>query len=157
MGEGTEKSLKEIADELGVDKQRVYRFVKKNHITASSEVKQMKQYNEVAQMVIKSAFEKKSASSETHQRYGDHFTFDVLMKELDIKNSQLEAKDKQLLMQQQSIEELTAALQNTTESLKASQVLHAGALQKQIKCTESDQEEMEKEPRKEKKWFKFWT
>ena len=30
------KTLKEIADELGIDKQKVYRFVKKNHIKSKT-------------------------------------------------------------------------------------------------------------------------
>lgn len=34
------KTIKQIADELGVSKQKVYRFIVRNHITASSEVKQ---------------------------------------------------------------------------------------------------------------------
>lgn len=33
------KTIKQIADELGVSKQKVYRFIVRNHITASSEVK----------------------------------------------------------------------------------------------------------------------
>ena len=32
------KTIKQIADELGVSKQKVYRFIVRNHITASSEV-----------------------------------------------------------------------------------------------------------------------
>ena len=50
------KTLKQIADEIGIDKQKVYRFVVKNHITASSEVKQSKLYDDVAERLIKSHF-----------------------------------------------------------------------------------------------------
>lgn len=47
------KTIKQIADELGVNKQKVYRFIVKNHITASSEVKQSKLYDEAAERLIK--------------------------------------------------------------------------------------------------------
>lgn len=42
---------------------------------------------------------------------------------------QLQEKDKQIQQQQQSIKELTVALENTTNSLKAAQALHAGTMQ----------------------------
>lgn len=47
------KTIKQIADELGVNKQKVYRFIVKNHITASSEVKQSKLYDEAAERLIR--------------------------------------------------------------------------------------------------------
>lgn len=47
------KTIKQIADELGVSKQKVYRFIVRNHITASSEVKQSKLYDEATEMLIK--------------------------------------------------------------------------------------------------------
>ena len=40
------KTIKQMADEIGVSKQKVYRFIVKNHITASSEAKQSKLYDE---------------------------------------------------------------------------------------------------------------
>jgi hypothetical protein len=43
------KTIKQIADELGVSKQKVYRFIVRNHITASSEVKRSKLYDESAE------------------------------------------------------------------------------------------------------------
>ena len=46
------KTIKQIADELGVNKQKVYRFIVKNHITASSEVKQSKLYDEAAERLL---------------------------------------------------------------------------------------------------------
>ena len=49
------KTIKQIADELGVNKQKVYRFIVKNHITASSEVKQSKLYDEAAERLFRMA------------------------------------------------------------------------------------------------------
>ena len=68
------KTIKQIADELGVNKQKVYRFIVKNHITASSEVKQSKLYDEAAERLIKSHFDRITTScersSEPHQKSG---------------------------------------------------------------------------------------
>lgn len=50
------KTVKQIADELGISKQKVYRFIVRNHITASSEVKQSKLYDEAAEKLIKQGF-----------------------------------------------------------------------------------------------------
>ena len=45
---------------------------------------------------------------------------------------QLSIKDKLIEKQQKSIQELTAALENTTASLHAAQALHAGTMQRQL-------------------------
>jgi len=46
--------------------------------------------------------------------------------------SELDSKNKLIDEQQQTIRELTAALENTTASLHAAQSLHAGTMQKQL-------------------------
>lgn len=67
------KSIKQIADELGVSKQKVYRFIVRNHITASSEVKQSKLYDEAAEMLIKQGLLEdkpyQKSHHEAHQNY----------------------------------------------------------------------------------------
>lgn len=133
------KTIKEIADSIGVDKQKVYRFIRKNHITASGEVKQSLLYDDAAQRLIKSAFNhittSKKRCGEALQKTPEQLMLETLVKELQTKNEQLATKDLQIAEQQQSISELTAALQNTTESLKGSQALHAGTMYKQIPST----------------------
>lgn len=80
------KTIKQIADELGVNKQKVYRFIVKNHITASSEVKQSKLYDEAAERLIKSHFDRITTScersSEPHQKSGNEMLLEQLIKEL---------------------------------------------------------------------------
>lgn len=64
------KTIREIANELGVDKQKVYRFIKQNHINeahheAHHEALQrsgVKYYDEAAETLIKQGF-----SDEPHQ------------------------------------------------------------------------------------------
>lgn len=94
------KTIKQIADELGVNKQKVYRFIVKNHITASSEVKQSKLYDEAAERLIKSHFDRITTScersSEPHQKSGNEMLLEQLIKELEVKNEQLSEKDRQI-------------------------------------------------------------
>lgn len=64
------KTIREIANELGVDKQKVYRFIKQNHINeAHHEALQrsgVKYYDEAAETLIKQGFSDETASSEAH-------------------------------------------------------------------------------------------
>lgn len=64
------KTIREIANELGVDKQKVYRFIKQNHINeAHHEALQrsgVKYYDEAAETLIKQGFLDETASSEAH-------------------------------------------------------------------------------------------
>ena len=44
------KSMKQIADSLGIDKQRVYRYIKKNHINEALQKQLVKQYESQLEM-----------------------------------------------------------------------------------------------------------
>lgn len=91
------KTIREIANELGVDKQKVYRFIKQNHINeAHHEALQrsgVKYYDEAAETLIKQGFSDETASSEAHQNRINEAVFDavieMLQKELEIKNEQI--------------------------------------------------------------------
>ena len=104
------KTIREIANELGVDKQKVYRFIKQNHINeAHHEALQrsgVKYYDEAAETLIKQGFSDETASSEAHheahQNRINEAVFDavieMLQKELEIKLDMLERHlPKQLL------------------------------------------------------------
>jgi hypothetical protein len=99
------KTIKEIADELQIDKQKVYRYIKANHINeALREAHQknnVKYYDEAAQMKIKKAFAAKSTSHQTaskstskvHHESVNEALFDtikMLQEELKKKNEQIE-------------------------------------------------------------------
>lgn len=125
------KTIKQIADELKIDKQRVYRYIRKHRISEAHHEHDTKYYDEAAETLIIKHFSENSVSSEAHH---DHITssqFDtvisMLQRELDVKNKQ--------------IEELTAALEHTTASLHAAQALHAGTMQKQLTDGRADQNE----------------
>jgi len=116
------KTIKQIADGIGIDKQRVYRYICRNHITPMYREAGVMYYDDAVESLVKSHFAKSEYISDVRQTTSNDVVIDVvismLKKELDIKNQQ--------------ISELTMALENTTASLKASQALHAGTMQRQL-------------------------
>lgn len=123
------KTIKQMADSLKIDKQRVYRFIRKNRISEVHQKAGVMYYDEAVEMQVQRHFLKFTVSSEVHQTASNDAAIDavisMLQRELESKNALIES-------QQQSIRELTAALENTTTSLQAAQALHAGTMQKQI-------------------------
>lgn len=112
------KTIKQIADELGVSKQKVYRFIVRNHITASSEVKQSKLYDEATEMLIKQGIlEDEPYQKSHHEAHQNHINdtvseavIELLRKELEQKNEQLQEKDRQIREKDQQISEMQAQL-----------------------------------------------
>lgn len=149
------KTLKQIADEIGIDKQKVYRFVVKNHITASSEVKQSKLYDDVAERLIKSHFNHITTSNERcgepHQKSGYDVVVEQLVKELESKNEQIREKDRQLAEKDRQLSAVHEMLSKNQELLDQQQQLQA-LTEHRLKLLEK-QEPTEEEPKK--KW-QFW-
>lgn len=149
------KTIREIANELGVDKQKVYRFIKQNHINeAHHEALQrsgVKYYDEAAETLIKQGFSDETASSEAHheahQNRINEAVFDavieMLQKELEIKNEQIKELNERL-------SECSAALLAAQQTTQAAQVLHAGTIQKEIASGESGVD-------KQKKFLVNWS
>jgi U3 small nucleolar ribonucleoprotein component len=142
------KTIREIADELGVDKQKVYRFIKQNRINeAHHEALQrngVKYYDEAAEALIKQGLSVNDVSSEAHhevlhdvlQNRINETVFDAvierLQKELDRKNEQLAVKDKQIEELNARLAEVSSALVAAQQTAQAAQALHAGTLQSQL-------------------------
>jgi len=122
------KTIKQIADELGMNKQRVYRFIQRNRIKEAYRDAQAMWYDDAAQARIAQEIGNigadRSASNDA-----DSASFDAENDAGDavvaILREQLSAKDRQ-------IEELTAALSNVTNALNAAQALHAATAQKRL-------------------------
>jgi hypothetical protein len=148
------KTIKQIADELGVDKQKIYRYIVKNHITASSDVMQTKHYDDAAEILIKSAFSHITASSqkdsEPLQKNGSDTVFEALIHQLDVKDKQIEELNARLA-------ESNTALVSAQQAVQAAQALHAGTIRQQIKSgVGADQESSEApSPRKETFFSRF--
>lgn len=138
------KTIKQIADELGIDKQRVYRYIKKNHISEAHQKNGVMYYDEAVESSIKQAF----SENEPHQESASSDTvIDVLMKQSEMLQKELEIKNKQ-------IEELNDRLAESQKLLNQQQQLNAIAEQKLMLLEEKteEQEEVHKKP-----WWKFWS
>lgn len=143
------KTIKQIADELGVSKQKVYRFIVKNHITASSEMKQSKLYDEAVEKLIKQGF----SANEPHQKphhevHQNHINdavseavIELLRQELEQKNEQLKEKDRQIAQLQKLIDQ--------------EQQLHM-VTERKFQLLEQQQEQEESDIVEDKKWWQFW-
>lgn len=114
------KTIKQIADEIGLDKQKVYRFIKKNHINKAHQKSGVMYYDEAVESLIKSHFSKITASNEAHQTTSNDAVIDVLMKQSETLKNELEIKNKQ-------IDELNKRLEENQRLLDQQQQLHAMA------------------------------
>ena len=129
------KTIKQIADELGIDKQKVYRFVKKNHINEvhheALQKNDVKYYDEVAESLIKSAFLKSEVHHEALQTTSNDAVIDVLLMQSEALQKELEIKNRQ-------IEELTKMLADNQKLLDQAQQLHALSEKKILLLEESN-------------------
>ena len=149
------KTIREIANEIGVDKQKVYRFIKQNHINeAHREALQrsgVKYYDEAAETLIKQGFFGETASSEArhevHQNRINEAAFDavveMLQKELEIKNEQIRELNERL-------SECSAALLAAQQTAQVAQALHAGAIQQHI-LDKGESVDLQREQKQEKR------
>lgn len=129
-------STKQIADKLNLPKQKVYRCIKLNHIKeAHSEVVKgntVLMYNKQAIEQIESILKGgASTSSEAHQKAVHDTVNEAVLKQLDILNEQLKAKDKQ-------IENLTKLL-DQAQMLNAMDKKKIEALENKVDPKESDE------------------
>lgn len=98
-------SQKQIADKLGVPKQKIYRCIKLNHIKeAHSEVVKgntvlmydMQAIEQIESILKGGATTSSEAHSEVHHEAVNEALNEAVLKQLDILNEQLKAKDKQI-------------------------------------------------------------
>lgn len=145
------KTIRQLADEIGVSRQSVYNVVKKYNLQSkvykdSQTGKSYLQLDEEQEMIVKSYFSKKPDNKELSSSQSQSFTvdsqiFDSILHELDSKNRQIEAMQK-------TIDSLTAQLAEISSMLKAEQILHAQSQQRI--------EQKEEAEEKKKRWFEFW-
>ncbi len=162
------KTIKQIADEIGVSKQAVHQKRKNKELSTAlqpftSIVDGVVYISVDGEKIIKSAFKKDepSTASERKNQVSDNqftvnFTLETLSKQLEEKDKQLAEKDKQIDRLQIENEKLIVSLENMTQSLKGAQALHAGTIQQQIEHKETIQAEDTKIPEEVKKGFFSW-
>lgn len=103
------KTIKQIADELGISKQRVYRYIKNNHINEAHQKNGVMYYNEVEETFIKSAFNKNNTSTDVRQDLHQTTSTDIALKQfeviIDTLKKQIETKDAQINQLQQLLDQ----------------------------------------------------
>lgn len=160
------KTIKEIADELGVEKQKVYRYIKQHRISevhreALHEAHQRsgaKYYDEAAETLIKQGFFSQTASSEAHHEVHheahqnrineavNEAVIDMLRKELEIKNEQIRELNARLA-------EVSSALVAAQQTAQAAQALHAGTIRQQLTSGDAAEEPEEAPTEERRGWL----
>ncbi len=152
------KTIKEIADELGVEKQKVYRYIKQHRISevhhdALHEAHQRsgaKYYDEAAETLIKQGFSSQTASSEAHQNCineaVNEAVIDMLRKELEIKNEQIRELNARLA-------DVSSALVAAQQTAQAAQALHAGTIRQQLTSGDAAEDSEETPTEERRGWL----
>ena len=127
------KTIKQIAAELKIDKQKVYRYVRKNHINDVHQKNGMMWCSDAVETSIKQHFIENTASNDVHQNHIKITSSDAVVDAVVLMLKQeLKEKNKLISDQQQTIRDLTVTLEKTADSLQAAQALHAGTMKKKL-------------------------
>lgn len=154
------KTIKQIADEIGVSKQAVQKRISREPLYTSLQPYIDKKGNTkyisvVGQNLIKSAFsEKKYIHENIDTSIDNNIIFANQCTQLYIENltKQLDIKDQQIEKLQIENERLIASLENLTDSLKGAQALHAGTIQKELLTDKTIEQSLRE---RKKKWWQF--
>ena len=136
------KTIREIADEIGVSKQAVFKKIKREPLSTSlqgltSTVDGRLTVSVDGEKLIKQAFSAGTPST-NHQPVDGVVDgqvdgiIAVLQATIDTLQGQLEVKDRQIEQQTQTITRLSDALVAAQQTAAAAQALHAGTIQQQL-------------------------
>ena len=171
------KTIRQIADEIGVSKQAVFKKIKREPLstslqglTATVDGRLMVEVD--GEKLIKHAFSENAPSTTDNRLTGavdglvdapstknDEKTvavdgvISVLQATIDTLQGQLEMKDRQIEQQAQTITRLTDALAAAQQTAAAAQALHAGTIQQQLLTGETGAEQQGREPEQKRSWF----
>lgn len=171
------KTIRQIADEIGVSKQAVFKKIKREPLSTSlrgltvtvdgrlmvevdgeklikqafSEIKPSTTDNQLTGMVD-GLVDAPSTKSEGKTAEVDG-VISVLQATIDTLQGQLEVKDRQIEQQAQTITRLTDALAAAQQTVATAQALHAGTIQQQIHAGETGADQQEQEPEEKRSWI----
>ena len=171
------KTIRQIADEIGVSKQAVFKKIKREPLstslqglTATVDGRLMVEVD--GEKLIKQAFSEITPSTTDNQLTGavdglvegastQHAektaevdgVISVLQATIDALQGQLEVKDRQIEQQAQTITRLTDALVAAQQTAAAAQALHAGTIQ-QLLSGEAGADQQSQEPEEKRGWFR---
>ncbi len=157
------KTIRQIADEIGVSKQAVYKRYKGKLHTVCAPYTHTEQgvlyLSEQAETLIKQDFLKDDCSNGAHtdthtersigavpEQAQEAGVVAVLQATIDTMQGQLAVKDRQ-------IEKLTEALVAAQQTAAAAQALHAGTIQQQLITGEDGVDQQGQEPGEKRSWF----
>ena len=165
------KTIRQIADEIGVSKQAVFKKIKREPLstslqglTATVDGRLMVEVD--GEKLIKQAFSEIAPSTTDNQLTVVDGLVDgastpnaektaevdgvisVLQATIDTLQGQLEVKDRQIEQQAQTITRLTDALAAAQQTAAAAQALHAGTIQQQLITGEAGVDQQEPEQKK---------
>lgn len=125
------KTIRQIADEIGVSKQAVFKKIKREPLSTS--------------------LQGLTATVDGRLMVEVDGVISVLQATIDTLQGQLEVKDRQIEQQAQTITRLTDALAAAQQTAAAAQALHAGTIQQQLITGEAGTDQQE--PEQKKSWF----
>ena len=164
------KTIRQIADEIGVSKQAVYKRYKGKLHTVCAPYAYTEQgvlyLSEQAETLIKQDFLKNDRSKGAHTDAHTERSFGtvpeqlqearvvaVLQATIETLQGQLEVKDRQIEQQAQTITRLTDALAAAQQTAAAAQALHAGTIQQQLITGEVGVDQQSRVPEQKRGWF----
>lgn len=163
------KTIRQIADEIGVSKQAVYKRYKGKLYTACAPyahtVQGVLYLSEQAETLIKQDFLQNDCSNGAYtersigavpEQSQEAGMVAVLQATIDTLQGQLEVKDRQIEQQAQTITRLTDALAAAQQTAAAAQALHAGTIQQQLLGEEAGADQQGQEPKGKRSWFNKW-
>lgn len=142
------KTIKQIADELGVSKTAINKKID-NLGLRSSLRKNGNQFaiDEEQESLIKSAFLEKETQTENRKPVGEKTeSLQLVYDMVYTLRNQLEEKDKQIKHLQEALKNTTEALAFAQESVKAAQLLQANAEKKLLEQQAAEEEQAVDEP-----------
>lgn len=126
-------TMKEMADQLLVDKQRVYRFIKRNQIQEARQENGVLYYNEAAQRLIETGLKSVNHLSEALPKQTHETSLGVIIEllrqELEVKNEQIRNLNARLAESNAALVSAQQAAQMAQKTAQAAQALHAGTMQ----------------------------
>ena len=154
------KTIKQIADEIGVSKQTVYKRYKGKLYTVCAPYAHTEQgvlyIEEQGETLIKQDFLQKECSIGAHtyahtersnravlEQSENAGVVAVLQTTIDTLQGQLAIKDKQIEELNARLSEVSSALVAAQQTAQAAQALHAGTIQQQLTSGEEQREEAE--------------
>ena len=160
------KTIKQIADEIGVSKQTVYKRYKGKLYTVCAPYAHTEQgvlyIEEQGETLIKQDFLQKECSIGAHtyahtersngavlEQPENAGVVAVLQTTIDTLQGQLAIKDKQIEELNARLAEVSSALVAAQQTAQAAQALHAGTIQQQLTSGEDQREEDEVKAKKQ--------